>query len=153
MSEPENKTPDAGDKDTFVYTYEQVSAELHAKNGISVDKHDPVLCVVTINNLYFEKLNRLMERHAKAMKGYMSETTKDMTQDLEKEIRIFAKAAKKMSIDNAMAGIVVHQKSMDAFLVEMRALATTTKVFCGMAIGASAFLLLVMIFSLVRGEM
>jgi hypothetical protein len=156
----EDKTAPAGKEDKsalvtkadeYNCTFEEAKARISKDNSISVGLQDPVLCVVTINNLYLEHLNKLMNGHANALKGFMGASAEGMAQAFDSKIEAFADALKKSALENVMAEIVAHQKSMDSFREEIRVLTANVKPYCLAALGASIIVLLVVITRFARG--
>jgi uncharacterized coiled-coil protein SlyX len=154
----EGKAAPVDKKDEYASTYEEAKSAIAKANHITVDIQDPVLCVVTVNNLYLGHLNLLLNRHSEAFRGFMGEASKGMTQcmtqSFEKEIKMFADTLKEKALENVLAGIAAHQKAMDGFQTEMRVLTENTKQFakqlCLTALGGS-LLLVAVIICLARG--
>jgi hypothetical protein len=128
-------------------TYEEAMEALRRRSGISVNSDDPLLDVVTLNNLYLEALNNLMSKHEGAMKDTMLDVVRDTISRFDEVVKLL----RANTIENSLAVIKAHQDAMNAFRTEMLGLALTTKIFCGIALGLNFLFLFLVIFRLMRG--
>jgi hypothetical protein len=131
----------------FAITYDEAMEALRRRSGISVNSDDPLLDVVTLNNLYLDALHRLMSKH----EGVMKDTMLDVVRDTVARFDEVVKLLRNNSVENALAVIRQHQEAMNEFRSAMGFLAFNVKIFCGVTLGASFLALIVVIFRLVRG--
>ncbi|MDR3362119.1 MAG: hypothetical protein LBO64_04685 [Desulfovibrio sp.] len=137
--------------DDFRISYEKALASISSQNGIAIGKDDPVMCVATLNNLYLGALDNVMKHHGRALREFMGESAGEMAKTFDKELSGFAETLKKMALENLLVELNAHHMAMSAFKEEMRGLASGTKLFCGIALGTSLFVLIAVVLWLVRG--
>jgi class 3 adenylate cyclase len=137
--------------DDFSIAHDKAVASISHNNGITVSKDDPVMCVVTLNNLYLDALDKVMKHHGRALREFMGESAGDLAQAFDKELSGFADTLKKMALENLLVELNAHQRAMGAFKEEMRVLASGTKLFCGIALGTSLLILIAVVLRLARG--
>ena len=133
-------------EDGYAVTYEAAIAALKKRSGIAVDSTDPLLDVVTLNNLYLDALHRLMLRHEKAMKETMLDVVRDTATRFDEVVALL----RANTIENSLSVIREHQKAMTEHRAAVRDLARTVMIFCGTSLGATLAMLF-MIFRLARG--
>jgi class 3 adenylate cyclase len=137
--------------DDFRIAHDKAIAVMSSQNGIAVGKDDPVMCVVTLNNLYLDALDNVLKHHGRALRGFMGESAGDLAKAFDKELSGFASTLKNMALENMLADIAAHQNAMNEFKNNMVILANNVKLFCGIALGVSFFILLVVVLWIMRG--
>ncbi|MDR2744418.1 MAG: hypothetical protein LBB66_04390 [Desulfovibrio sp.] len=146
METPQMATPGESQND-FGITYDAAIEALRRRSGIPVSSEDPLLDVVTLNNLYLEAMHKLMLRHEGAMKDTMLDVVKGTVGQFEEAVKLL----RSNSVENSLAVISRHQIAMNDFLAAMRRLVFIANVFCGVALGASFLALFAVVFRLMRG--
>lgn len=123
-------------------TFAEVNTLLQQKHGISVAKYDPLLTVVTINNAHLHEVQKLLEKHNKALTLIMSEASLTTIKAIQDEARIFAADFKDSAISSTVIKVNEHQRIMNNFLEVMASQAREMKIYAGCTLGASILFLL-----------
>jgi hypothetical protein len=111
-----------------------------------VDRQDPLLCVITLNNLYLEALNGLMLTHEKVMKETMLEVVRGTVTRFDEVVGLLGSN----TVENSMTMIKSHQRAMTEHGEAMKNLARTVMVFSIGSLGATFLALFILLFWLAR---
>ena len=138
--------PGNGKAADFTIAYDDAVKALASMNNLAVDRQDPLLCVITLNNLYLEALNGRMLKHEKVMKETMLEVVRGTVTRFDEVVGLLGSN----TVENSMTMIKSHQQAMTEHGEAMKNLARTVMVFSIGSLGATFLALFILLFWLAR---
>ena len=122
---------------------------LFKDHGFALDKDDPTLAVVAINNAFLHEVHKLLTRHEAALRACMGEATEGTVKAIQDEARLFAADFKEAAIQNTLLKVGEHQRSMGEFLGALEGHLHTLKLWSIISLGVSVGFLLTIVGALI----
>lgn len=94
---------------------DEVRALIEERNKIKVSKDDPILVALTIANAHLAAVERLHQRHSKALTELMSRETATHTESVAKNVAALSEKLSGVTVENIGRVITQFQSALASF--------------------------------------
>ena len=104
-------------------TPEEMKSLLMKRHAVFIGDDDPILLSVTLHNAFLDQYDAMLERHEEAVTSFLRQTSSRLIEEITAHKNAVLGKAVRASIENTLAEISQHQKSMTHAHVAMENLA------------------------------
>lgn len=104
-------------------TPEEMKALLMKRHAVLIGDDDPILLSVTMHNAFMDQYDAMLGRHGEAVTKFLRQTSLKLIEEITAHKNAVLGKAVRASIENTLAEISQHQKSMTQTQTAMEHLA------------------------------
>lgn len=104
-------------------TPEEMKALLMKRHTVLIGDDDPILLSVTMHNAFMDQYDAMLSRHGEAVTRFLRQTSMKLIEEIIEHKNAVLGKAVRASIENTLAEISQHQKSMTQTQAAMEHLA------------------------------
>lgn len=118
-------------------TIQKVRDLIAEKHNVLLDENDPILLAVTMHRAFLDEYESMLTTHAEFMEADMQNKLSSFATEVRKSTNVLLSKAVKANIENCMAEISEHKKSMTEFLSSIKSWAIVAGVMLTLSIATS----------------